>query len=309
MIKETLYEMKSPTRDDFKIQGYWFGEGEKTLAIVGAMRGDEIQQQYICARMVERLKHIEETDGICHGKRILVIPSCNPFSMNVGNRFWTMDGTDINRMFPGYDQGETTQRIAAALFTQLKDFKYGIQMASFYMPGDFIPHVRILSTGYEDLESGKLFGMPYVTTRKPRPYDTTLLNYNWQVWGVKAYSIYAGQTHHVAHTTSEQSIEAILRFMQKTGIISYRSTRAGYESEVFDEEELINISAHKAGIFDACKAAGEHVKAGELLARILDPYDCGVKEEVKAPADGTIFFVHNRPLALEHTLIYRLRGD
>ena len=46
MIKETLYEMKSPTRDDFKIQGYWFGEGEKTLAIVGAMRGDEIQQQY-----------------------------------------------------------------------------------------------------------------------------------------------------------------------------------------------------------------------------------------------------------------------
>ena len=59
MIKETLYEMKSPTRDDFKIQGYWFGEGEKTLAIVGAMRGDEIQQQYICARMVERLKQIE----------------------------------------------------------------------------------------------------------------------------------------------------------------------------------------------------------------------------------------------------------
>lgn len=309
MRKETLYEMKSPTRDDFNIRGYWFGEGDKTLAIVGAMRGDEIQQQYICARMVERLKRIEDTGGIRDGKKILVIPSCNPFSMNAGRRFWTMDGTDINRMFPGYDQGETTQRIAAALFTQLQDFKYGIQLASFYMPGDFVPHVRVLSTGYEDLEGGRLFGLPYVTTRKPLPFDTTLLNYNWQVWGVKAYSIYAGQTYHVAHSSSDQSVDAILRFMQRTDIINFRSTRAGYESELFDENELINISAHRAGIFDVCKGAGAHVKQGELLARILDPYEATVKEEVRAPADSTVFFVHNRPLALEHTLIYRLRED
>ena len=48
--------MKSPYRGSFKIEGYWFGEGEKTVAIVGAMRGDEIQQQYICARLVAVLK-------------------------------------------------------------------------------------------------------------------------------------------------------------------------------------------------------------------------------------------------------------
>ena len=46
-----------------------------------------------------------------------------------------------------------------------------------------------------------------------------------------------------------------------------------------------------------------------ILARILDPFDCGVKEEVKAPVDGTIFFVTTSPLVLEHTLIYRLRED
>lgn len=41
---ETIFEMKSPYRDTFQINGYWFGDGEKTVAIVGAMRGDEIQQ-------------------------------------------------------------------------------------------------------------------------------------------------------------------------------------------------------------------------------------------------------------------------
>ena len=39
--------MRSPYRDNFRIDGFWFGEGAKTVAIVGAMRGDEIQQQYI----------------------------------------------------------------------------------------------------------------------------------------------------------------------------------------------------------------------------------------------------------------------
>ena len=143
--------MSSPYRDEFRINGYWFGEGEKAVAIVGAMRGDEIQQQYICARLIQRLTEIEAEGKIAKGKRILVIPSCNPFSMNVARRFWTMDNTDINRMFPGYDKGETTQRIAAAIFKCLEGFEFGIQMASFYIPGDFVPHVRILKTGYEDI--------------------------------------------------------------------------------------------------------------------------------------------------------------
>ena len=38
MKRETLYEMRSPYRDNFRIDGFWFGEGAKTAAIVGAMR-------------------------------------------------------------------------------------------------------------------------------------------------------------------------------------------------------------------------------------------------------------------------------
>lgn len=306
MKKEILFSMKSPYRDDFNIEGYRFGEGEKTLAIVGAMRGDEIQQQYICAKMVAVLKDLERKGRIADGKSILVIPSCNPFSMNVSKRFWAMDGTDINRMFPGYDKGETTQRIAAALFAQIKDYRYGIQMASFYMPGDFVPHVRMLQTGYEDVETASHFGLPFVTIRKPLPYDTTLLNYNWQIWGCKAFSLYAGQTNYVEDSTSMQSVEAILRFLNKEGIVTYRNKNAGYESVVFDEKDLCNVIARRAGIFYRLKNTGMAVKEGDVLAQILDPYDSCVLEEVKAPVDGVVFFAHNKPLALEHAILYRI---
>lgn len=304
---ETIFEMKSPYRDDFRIDGYWFGSGEKTVAIVGAMRGDEIQQQYICARIVEALKDAEYRDKIADDKSILVIPSCNPFSMNVSRRFWAMDGTDINRMFPGYDKGETTQRIAAAVFEYIKDFEYGMQMASFYMPGEFVPHVRMLKTGYEDIATAQLFGMPFVTVREPLPFDTTLLNYNWQIWGAKAFSIYAGQTNYVEDSTSNLTIDSILRFLKKIHVLDVRVQNAGYESIVLDEEELVNIIARRAGIFYRMVGAGPHVKEGQVLARILDPYDCRVLEEVKAPVSGTVFFAHNKPLTLEHAIIYRIQ--
>lgn len=304
---ETIFEMKSPYRDDFRIDGYWFGSGEKTVAIVGAMRGDEIQQQYICARIVEALKDAEYRNKIADGKSILVIPSCNPFSMNVSKRFWAMDGTDINRMFPGYDKGETTQRIAAAVFEYIKDFEYGMQMASFYMPGEFVPHVRMLKTGYEDIATAQLFGMPFVTVRKPLPFDTTLLNYNWQIWGAKAFSIYAGQTNYVEDSTSCLTIDSILRFLKKIHVLDVREQNAGYESIVLDEEELVNVIARRAGIFYRMIGAGPHVKEGQVLARILDPYDCSVLDEVKAPVCGTVFFAHNKPLTLEHAIIYRIQ--
>ena len=304
---ETIFEMKSPYRDDFRIDGYWFGSGEKTVAIVGAMRGDEIQQQYICARIVEALKDAEYRDKIADDKSILVIPSCNPFSMNVSKRFWAMDGTDINRMFPGYDKGETTQRIAAAVFEYIKDFEYGMQMASFYMPGEFVPHVRMLKTGYEDIATAQLFGMPFVTVREPLPFDTTLLNYNWQIWGAKAFSIYAGQTNYVEDSTSNLTIDSILRFLKKIHVLDVRVQNAGYESIVLDEEELVNVIARRAGVFYRMIGAGPHVKEGQVLARILDPYDCRVLEEVKAPVSGTVFFAHNKPLTLEHAIIYRIQ--
>ena len=44
MIKDSIFSLKSPYRDELKVTGYRFGKGEKTACIVGAIRGNEIQQ-------------------------------------------------------------------------------------------------------------------------------------------------------------------------------------------------------------------------------------------------------------------------
>ncbi len=47
------------------------------------------------------------------------------------------------------------------------------------MPGEFIPHVRIVKTVLDYADEGKDFDLPYVSVSEPAPFDTTLLNYNW----------------------------------------------------------------------------------------------------------------------------------
>ena len=208
MKKEIIFENKALYRDNFRVTGFRFGEGKKSACIVGSIRGNEVQQLYTCSQLVQALKELEKKGRIREGKEILVIPSVNPYSMNVKKRFWPTDNTDINRMFPGYNLGETTQRIAAGVFEKIKDYKYGMQFASFYMPGEFMPHVRMMKTGFESVELAKKFGLPYVVLRTVRPYDTTTLNYNWQIWDTKAFSIYTTTTEKLDRESAKQAVPA-----------------------------------------------------------------------------------------------------
>lgn len=125
MRKMLLFETKSLYRDSMKVYGYLFGGEDfdhcrKTLAVVGGMRGNEFTQMYEAALLVRRLEILERQGRLNDGNGILVIPAANPYSINSEKRFWPADNTDINRMFPGYDKGETTQRVAAALFDVLE---------------------------------------------------------------------------------------------------------------------------------------------------------------------------------------------
>lgn len=306
MEKIKLYEQNSLYRDNLRIMGYQFGNGKQSLCIVGAMRGNEIQQLYICSQLVKIFKELEEQGEISKNKSVLIVPCVNSASVNIEKRFWSTDNTDINRMFPGYAYGETTQRIAAGLFEKIKDYQYGIQLASFYMPGNFIPHVRMMKTGYEDVEEAKLFGLPYVLVREPKPYDTTTLNYNWQVWETDAFSIYSSATDTVDQESAKIAIDAILRFAVKKRICKY-NVHSGYISEVIGEVKALKpVKTKKAGILDSKVKVNEAVRKGQVLAEIIDTYEGDVIYQVTAPEDGIVFFIHNKPVVYEDTVVIKM---
>ena len=305
MRKEKIYTLPCLYRDDMDIYGFRFGKGEKAACIVGAIRGNEVQQLYICSQLVKKLKELEINGAIVHDKEILVIPSVNHSSMNIEKRFWATDNTDINRMFPGYDQGETTQRIAAGLFKEIQDYSFGIQFPSFYMPGDFVPHVRMMDTGFQNPSLANLFGMPYVIIRKPRPIDTATLNYNWQIWETNAFSIYTCETARIDEESARMAVASVLRFLTRMGILRYTS-HGGYIASVVKEDSMYNVKNTVPGIFRRLAEPGVEVRRGDVLAEITDPLEGDVIGRVLSPTDGIIFFAYKKPIVMEQAIVFKI---
>jgi len=306
MKSEILFSMQSLYRDDLRVTGFRFGSGEKSACVVGALRGNEIQQMYVASQLVDRLTALEAQGCIVPGKEILVIPSVNHFSMNIGKRFWSLDNTDINRMFPGYSLGETTQRIAAKLFEHICPYEYGIQFASFYMPGNFLPHVKMMDLGYQAPELGLDFGLPYVLLRAQRPYDTTILNFNWQVWETKAFSVYTTATDQLDEISARESVEAVLRFLVNRGILRNVITAVPEPCRIVPENSLISVRTDKAGIYRRFHHPGDRVREGQVLCEIVNPLEGRVIDRVYSPVDGRVFFAHLSPLVKEHDTIYKI---
>lgn len=305
MRKKILFSLKSPYRDQLDIIGFRFGHGRKSAVIVGAMRGNEIQQMYVCSRMVQELKKLEAKGNIADDCEIMVIPCVNSYSMNIGKRFWAMDNTDINRMFPGYNQGETTQRIADGLFSQIQGYEYGIQLASFYQPGNFLPHVKMMDTGFTDPALMREFGLQFGILRKPRPYDTTTLNYNWQIWETKAFSVYANATDEIDENAADEAVCAILRFLDQQGIIS-TNTPPGYITKIVDESKTMQVRSEAAGVFRSKIEIGKRTERGDLLGIITDPLDGELVSEIRSPLAGTVYFEYHDPLINANTVCFKI---
>lgn len=170
---------------------------------------------------------------------------------------------------------------------------------------DFTPHVRIMKTGLEYVETAKKFGLPYIVTRSPRPYDTTTLNYNWQIWDTKAFSLYSTTTERIDEESAERMVETVLNFMIEEGILIGKGYQ-GYHSQVVDDSCMVAVRPYSAGMFCSEIKVGKRVQKGRELACITDPYDGSVREKIVAPVEGTVFFVHNRPMTYANTAVLKI---
>lgn len=305
MHKEIIYTIKSPYREDMNIQGFYFGKGEPSACILGSERGNEVQQMYICSQLVKALKELEAKGCVNAGKKLLVVPIINGLSMNIDRKFFGVENRDINKAFPGRGDGDTADRIADGIFQVIKKYSYGIQLTSFYMEGEFIPHVRMMETGYQNTSLANLFGLPYVVVRKPSPLETKTLNYNWQNEMTAAFSVYTNKNDQIDEKGAKQAVAAVLRFLTRMGIIRYES-HSGYISHVIKEEDLTDVRSMTGGVFRGLVRPGEEVRYGNAMAEVIDPYEGHVRETIIAPTDGIVFFAHMYPLIAEGDAAYRL---
>lgn len=322
MLEETLFSLPMPYRQDMEVKAFSFGvdsegrvlggdrpagpEGfERAACFVGGMRGNEVQQTFICSRLVRKLRSLEAEGALVPGRRIMVVPCANPASMNTGKRFWVGDGTDVNRMMPGYDAGETTQRIAGALFEAVKGYAYGVHFSSYHLDGDYLDHIRVMTGPGIATDNGADFGQPYVLYHVPGSFDTTTLHYNWRLWDTEAYTFYTRRTAIVDREMAESAVRGCLRFLNERGVIDYPGHR-GFCSTHLPERALVPVQSPCGGVFLKRVRLGDIVSRGQVIAEVTDPLTGETRAQATAPRGGVVFYVCRSPLVNEQTLVFQI---
>lgn len=147
--------------------------------------------------------------------------------------------------------------------------------------------------------------LPYVFRREARPYDTTTLNYNWQLWETKAFSVYTNATESIDVASAREAINAVLSFLNKNEIIEY-SCHQGYVSQFIEGHTLVNVKSNVSGIFIRYKDVNTRVTKGDTLAEIIDPYTGLPVDTIKSPVNGIVFFHADQPVIYSQAPLYRI---
>lgn len=308
MKKELLVSIKSPNRDDFEIHGFRFenkNSSGPSIAIVGGFLGHNIDQLYTGSKLVDFLyRKQNENPNFINGS-ILVVPAINIFGLNMAEKFWPLDKTDLDAMFPGFADGETTQRIAQKLFEKLQGYDYGVILEGRKDQAICMPYLKLLRSGYEDIESAKEFGLRFIHHKELAPMDSATLHYNWQVWNTNTFSIVWGENSKIDEVASAHVKDSILRFMSKKGIIEH-PVFEGFNSNITDRTQIVVIKSSHAGIFLPSAKPGQSVIKGEFLGYIKDSLTGAVLEKLYATHDGVISCTYGYPLIFENSIAFRI---
>ncbi len=306
MTRIEILRLESLSREPMIIEGFLFkgkNPNAPKIAIVGAMQGDALLPLHSASSLVNFFsKKLKESQILGD---VLIIPSINHYALNISERFWPLDKTNLNMMFPGYNLGETTQRIAGKIFEAIKGYDYGISLETRSDQANCIPHVRLLQSGWEDIHGARKFGFRIIHHKELESIDTVTLQYNWQLWETKAYSIICPTKASIDRAQSDQIVQAMLRFMNHYKIINY-SIFNEYESTIMDKSNIKIIKSPKSGIFTTRKNSGDYVYKGDILGEIIDALTGEVTYKAKAPCDGMITCLLSHSLIVENAIMYRI---
>jgi predicted deacylase len=313
MTQRILLHMTAPLREDFDIPYHDIGErfGPPRMALVAGLHGNEVNGVFVLSRLAAFLKGVMEGQHpgmqLCH--RVIIIPAVNILGLNTCSRHWPFDNTDINRMFPGYDAGETTQRIARAVLEVTRPAQFRVDLHSAYLDFEELPQVRLYDPSDDERAMAYLFGLPAVVERRTNTIFTTTIGHAWKTYGGANFVLRAGYAGNLQLPHCERLFHALVVFLQRTSIL--HGAPASQESEdgvhYFGVDQTARLVADTSGLFISNLEVGRWVQAGDRIGHVYDGFDGALRAEVKTPVSGLLSGIRRQPLLFEGDLIARVQ--
>ena len=275
----------------------------KRISIVTGIHGDELEGQYVCHQVIQRIeREIENLTGI-----VDVYPAMNPLGIDSVTRGIPGFDLDMNRIFPGNSDGTMTEYIASEIIRDLEgsDLCIDIHASNIYLTE--IPQIRI-NVLHQDrlLPLAKHLNVDLVWIHSNATVLESTLAYSLNSRNTPTLVVEMGVGMRITREYGDQLAEGILQVMKELGIWKGAAgpVRRPMISEAVDEVEFVN--APKAGIFVQTAVHGQYLHRGDEIGQIIDPLEGTVRARIRSEAGGVLFTIREYPVVDEGSLIARI---
>ena len=280
------------------------GEGKKRVCVVTGTHGDELEGQYVCYKLNRMLA---EQPDLLNGE-VDIYPALNPLGIDTIQRGIPNFDIDMNRTFPGNEEGSMYEQVSSAICEDLKGADMVIDIHSSNIFLREMPQVRIniLNADYLVPQAEKL-GVDFIWVHDSATVLESTLAYSLNSTGTPCLVVEMGVGMRINHSMGKHLSEGVLNLLSYMGMW-YGKTVEGYDrTPVKSSGDAVRfLNAEASGVFLKDKKTGVIVQAGEEIGLVVNPLTGDVLSKVVSPVRGLLFTIRAYPVVYEGSLLARI---
>lgn len=276
---------------------------KKRISIVTGIHGDELEGQYVCfelSRMIQ--EHPEYLDGI-----VDIYPGMNPLGIDSITRGIPSFDLDMNRIFPGNENGTMAEYAAARIVEDLvgSDLCVDIHASNIFLTE--IPQVRINELHRDVLlPYAKTMNVDFIWIHGSSTVLESTLAYSLNSRNTPTLVVEMGVGMRITREYCDQLLAGILFTMKEMGMWKGPVSPVRQPMISEQEEDVCFLNAPIAGIFISQARHGAWLNQGDAVGMIVDPLQGMILERMKAESAGILFTIREYPVVDEGSLIARI---
>lgn len=292
------YELHTKTNIEIPVHVINSGKKGPALLLSAGMHGEETNGIEIIRKVISR----EEVQNL-HCGTLIAIPVINIVSFLYGSRDLP-DGRDLNRCFPGSKNGSLGSRIAYDLMKHiLPVIDFGIDFHTGGAKINNYPQLRCVFDFPENVALAEKFSPPIIIDSNYREgtfrHEAALKN--------KPILVYeGGESMRFDYLAINEGINGCLRLMRAFDMV--HSGIPDNPSVKIKKDTWVR--ANSSGLFHMNASNGAHVRKGDLLGVICNPFG-DIENKILSTVDGYIVGTNNQPVVNEGDALIHLgiEGD
>jgi len=300
-----VIQVELPSGDELAIIRRRFGRGGPgvpRVAIVAGIRGDAPEGVRVAHQVAKMLEECEDRlTGV-----VDVYPCANPLGAHQGTRVWPFFDVDLNRRFPGKETGHQPDRVAHALFTDIRGAAQVIEIRGAREAFSEVIHAQVRERDTAAAELAMGANVSVVWARKPGPAATQTFAHQFPGTIV----LEGGTGNRLNATVGQDLQEGVIHLLTQVGVLAEADLpfhwAAMNRPTVVNDAQVFRVRAERSGLFLPEFGVWSEVDEGATLGHVIDSENGSVLETILSPTKGRVMAVREHPVVYVGTMVARV---